>query len=700
MNVKLLAPILGVWDTFMYNVVTWIEKFQWWKKDGGGDEEATESSESPSSLVECYACTQEGVPAFHSTTCDRVHPPEWESTAGSYLVRISEPRSKSNRKRSSTLKGPLGRVLDPWSKGVRRWNSVFLLARGMSLAIDPLFFYALSIGKDGTPCLTMDVVVAASVTLLRTLVDVVHIFYMCLQFRLAYVSKESLVIGCGKLVWDPSAIASHYVSSFEAFWFDALVILPIPQAVLWLVVPKLVREGKIQVTMIILLLVYLFQFLIKTYHITCIMIKGLQKVTGYIFGTIWWALAYNIIAYFMGAHVLGGCWYALAIHRIGSCVAKLCDGGKKCNATMFCGNNSTRPTGIPDGSTCLNINGPYRYGIYKETIPVVSSDSLAVKISYPIYWGMLNLSTLGNVIIPTSYWLEVIFSIIAVLSGMLLFTLLVGNIQLLLRAMSSKRRKMQWRRRILEGWMNRRQFPSHLRKRVRCYEHQRWVAMDEQDEMELIEGLPEGLRRDIKRYLSLDLLKKVPLFQHLDDLILDNICDRVRPLVFFKDEKIITEGDTVQKMVFVVHGQLQSSQTVNKGMVATSMLGPGSFFGDELLSWCLRRPFIDRLPLSSATFLCVKTTEAFGLEAKDLRFITDHFRYNFANEKLKRTARSYSSNWRTWAAVIIQLAWRRYKKRTRDSMIQGMEIHNGNSDALLMRYAAMFMAQRPHDHLE
>lgn len=31
---------------------------------------------------------------------------------------------------------------------------------------------------------------------------------------------------------------------------------------------------------------------------------------------------------------------------------------------------------------------------------------------------------------------------------------------------------------------------------------------------------------------------QVPLFHNLDDLILDNICDRVKPLVFCKDEKV------------------------------------------------------------------------------------------------------------------------------------------------------------------
>jgi cyclic nucleotide gated channel len=109
------------------------------------------------------------------------------------------------------------------------WNRAFLLARGMALAVDPLFFYALSIGRGGAPCLYMDGGLAAVVTVLRTCVDAVHLCHLWLQFRLAYVSRESLVVGCGKLVWDARAIASHYVRSVKGFWFDVFVILPVPQ---------------------------------------------------------------------------------------------------------------------------------------------------------------------------------------------------------------------------------------------------------------------------------------------------------------------------------------------------------------------------------------------------------------------------------------------------------------------------------------
>ncbi|GMN29577.1 hypothetical protein TIFTF001_046355 [Ficus carica] len=79
-------------------------------------------------------------------------------------------------------------------------------------------------------------------------------------------------------------------------------------------------------------------------------------------------------------------------------------------------------------------------------------------------------------------------------------------------------------------------------------------------------------------------------------------------------------------MLFVVRGHLQSSQVLRDGLKSCCMLGPGNFSGDELLSWCLCRPFIERLPPSSSTLVTLKTTEAFGLEAEDVNYVTQHFR--------------------------------------------------------------------------
>jgi cyclic nucleotide gated channel len=92
--------------------------------------------------------------------------------------------------------------------------------------------------------------------------------------------------------------------------------------------------------------------------------------------------------------------------------------------------------------------------------------------------------------------------------------MLLLYIKVFLHAVMAKKRKMQLRCRDMEWWMRRRQLPSRLRQRVRHFERQRWAIMGGEDEMEMIKDLPEGLRRDIKRYLCLDLIKKVKDITH------------------------------------------------------------------------------------------------------------------------------------------------------------------------------------------
>ncbi|RLN18775.1 cyclic nucleotide-gated ion channel 2 [Panicum miliaceum] len=593
-------------------------------EESGGSGRSSASAGHPAG--ECYACTQPGVPAFHSTTCDQVHEPGWDADAGSSLVPVQAqqaPPASAAQHAGAAARWLFGPVLDPRSKRVRRWNRWILLGRAAALAVDPLFFYALSIGRAGQPCLYMDAGLAAAVTALRTCADAAHLAHVLLQFRLAYVSRESLVVGCGKLVWDARAIAAHYARSAKGLWFDLFVILPIPQVIFWLVIPKLIREEQVKLIMTILLLMFIFQFLPKVYHSIHIMRK-MQKVTGYIFGTIWWGFGLNLFAYFIASH--DECKKNNSCDLISlACSKEICFRPSwSSNINGFACDTNVTSSGQQNLSTCLSGNGSFAYGIYLGALPVISSNSLAVKILYPIFWGLMTLSTFGNDLAPTSNGLEVIFSIINVLSGLMLFTLLIGNIQ-------------------------------------------------------------------------------VPLFHGMDDLILDNICDRLRPLVFSSGEKVIREGDPVQRMVFILQGKLRSTQPLTKGVVATCMLGAGNFLGDELLSWCLRRPFVDRLPASSATFECVEAAQAFCLDAPDLRFITEHFRYKFANEKLKHTARYYSSNWRTWAAVNIQLAWRRYRARKVDAtavVAPPPAAGPDDGDRRLRHYAAMFMSLRPHDHLE
>ncbi|XP_019251719.1 PREDICTED: cyclic nucleotide-gated ion channel 4-like isoform X2 [Nicotiana attenuata] len=374
---------------------------------------------------------------------------------------------------------------------------------------------------------------------------------------------------------------------------------------------------------------------------------------------------------------VGACWYLLGIQRAAKCLKEQCRVTNGCGLNMLACQEpiyyGTRNL-VKEKSrliwgetsnarfTCLNNGENFDYGAYKWTVQLFANENRFEKILLPIFWGLMTLSTFGN-LESTTDWLEVIFIIIVLTSGLILVTMFIGNIKVFLHATTSKKQAMQLKMRNIEWWMRRRRLPRELKQRTRNFERQKWAAIRGVDECEMIRNLPEGLRRDIKYHLCLDLVRQVPLFQHMDNLVLENICDRVKSLIFTKGETITKEGDPVQRMLFIVRGHLQSSQLLRDGVKSCCMLGPGNFSGDELLSWCLRRPFVERLPPSSSTLVTLETTEAFGLEADDVKYVTQHFRYTFVKEKVKRSARYYSPGWRTWGAVAIQLAWRRYKHR-------------------------------------
>lgn len=575
-----------------------------------------------------------------------------------------------------------GVLVDLRAKWVQEWNRVFLLACAAGLAVDPLFFYALSI-SDTCMCLFIDGWFAITVTALRCMSDALHVWNMWLQLKMVYSQDRSHPPceedgggrGEGKLHPRCRMGAARYLKSKKGFFFDLFVLLPVPQIVLWVVAPSLIAKGSITTVMTVFLIMFLFQYLPKIYHSVCLL-RRMQNLSGYIFGTVWWGIALNMIAYFVASHAAGACWYLLGIQRASKCLMH------ECRRTNGCG---LRTIGCEEpiyygmamvkererlvwGDNkharfmCINSSDNFDYGAFKWTVPLVTNTNRLEKILFPIFWGLMTLSTFGN-LESTTEWLEVVFNIIVLTSGLLLVTMLIGNIKVFLHATTSKKQGMQLKMRNVERWMKRRHLPQGFRQRVRQYERQRWAAMRGVDECEMVQNLPEGLRRDIKYHLCLDLVRQVPLFQHMDDLVLENICDRVKSLIFPKGETITKEGDPVQRMLFVVRGHLQSSQVLRDGVKSYCMLGPGNFSGDELLSWCLRRPFVERLPPSSSTLITLETAEVFGLEAGDLKYVTQHFRYTFVNEKVKRSARYYSPGWRTWAAVAIQLAWRRYRHR-------------------------------------
>ncbi|KAG5141632.1 hypothetical protein JHK82_017327 [Glycine max] len=387
---------------------------------------------------------------------------------------------------------------------------------------------------------------------------------------------------------------------------------------------------------------------------------------------------YYLIWYMLASHITGSVWYLLAIERNGTCWKDACKEVEGCNTHfLYCGNSNKHRSGY---DTWRNISetvlrsrcfvegdaSEFNYGIFSQAIQsdIVASVEVFPKFCYCLWWGLQNLSTLGQGLLTSTYPGEVMFSIVIAIMGLILFALLIGNMQTYLQSMSVRLEEMRIQRRDSEQWMHHRLLPPELRERVRRYEQYKWLNTRGVDEESLVQSLPKDLRRDIKRHLCLNLVRRVPLFANMDERLLDAICERLKPSLYTEGTYIVREGDPVNEMHFIIRGRLESVTTDGgrSGFFNRGLLKEADFCGEELLTWALDPKSAASLPTSTRTVKAINEVEAFALEAEELKFVASQFRH-IRSRQVQHTFRFYSQQWRTWAAIYIQAAWRRHCRR-------------------------------------
>ncbi|KAG9135219.1 hypothetical protein Leryth_013521 [Lithospermum erythrorhizon] len=295
-------------------------------------------------------------------------------------------------------------ILDPGSEHVLQWNRIFLFFCLVALFVDPLFFYLPSVVNDGnrkSSCMTTDLNLGIVVTCFRTIADIFYILHIFIKFRIAYVSPSSRVFGRGELVMDRKMIARRYLKS--DFFVDLIAALPLPQVVIWFLIPA-IRSSHADHTNNALVLIVLLQYIPRFYLIFPLS-SQIIKATGVVTKTAWAGAAYNLILYMLASHILGASWYLLSIERHATCWKSAC---KKDISPVTCVpkyldcgtlNHDDRMTWANSTllfSTCDPENETFfNYGIFGNAVRnhVLSVDFLD-KYLYCLWWGLQNLRLL------------------------------------------------------------------------------------------------------------------------------------------------------------------------------------------------------------------------------------------------------------------------------------------------------------------
>ncbi|KAJ6359369.1 hypothetical protein OIU76_000991 [Salix suchowensis] len=271
----------------------------------------------------------------------------------------------------------------------------------MAVSLDPMFFYVPVI-DDRKKCLSLDSTMEITASVLRSFTDIFYMLHIIFHFRTGFIAPSSRVFGRGVLVEDTRAIAKRYLSSY--FLIDILSVLPLPQYV-----PRFMR-------------IYPLYKEVTT--------------SGILTETAWVGAAFNLFLYMLASHVIGAFWYLFSIERQTNCWRQACGTQETCRREhLFCdgaggaGNLSFLDNRCPVTTPNETV---FNFGIFLDALQsgvVLSSTGFSDKFFYCFWWGLRNLSSLGQNLKTSTYVWEICFAVFISISGLVLLMFVTGNFQ-------------------------------------------------------------------------------------------------------------------------------------------------------------------------------------------------------------------------------------------------------------------------------
>ncbi|KAL6206449.1 hypothetical protein ACLB2K_023697 [Fragaria x ananassa] len=562
-----------------------------------------------------------------------------------------ESRDPPWRDRDSFLKGKL--------LSVSFWNKMFVIACVIAVSLDPLFFYIPIIDGE-EKCLGVDKELRTIALILRSLTDVTFvvniIYHVCIAINAAYkahkgnkhelewdwefskVSAAEIIpfakLVAGKLAWCPTLTS-------------ILAVFPMPQFLLVFVFFKMRGHGYLERRKILNVFL-LAQYLPRIYQIY-LSSQSLRQTTG-----IWAKALFNFFLYLLASHVLGAFWYFFSIQRETSCWYRACVNNnisdvKGCMSTFYCeGHNTTETNATFINQFCPisvdeNAKAPFDFGIFLDSLKnnITREIHFGTKLSYSFWWGLRNLSNFGTNLVTSTYVWETCFAVFISVIGLLLFLYLIGNVQTFISMETQRweeiRNKIQLKERDILGWMERNDLPDDMKKQIMKNINDKLEENKDADLENIFSILPVYTKKFLKRFLCMKTLKKVPKLERMDEIVLQMMCDNLKPVIYPEDTPLFQIGDPIRSMLLITEGTLfiyrttsndsyVASENAKRGSISSSPsgsnLGKGDFYGaEELIEWVTQDKDFGQLPSSAFSVKCDSKVEGFVLTAKDLKSV-------------------------------------------------------------------------------
>ncbi|CAN6546285.1 unnamed protein product [Malus baccata var. baccata] len=493
------------------------------------------------------------------------------------------------------------------------WKKIFVISCAFGVSVDPLFFYIPFVNKN-MKCFELDKKLKTIALVSRLLTDFMYVIDIILQIWIVILAKRRILVSnplamLGKWAWKSYII------------MDILAILPAPQVLTFILLPKTSGSSSLLAKEFMTTFA-LLQYVPRVFRIYVACKEFNKTPTTETRIWIFFKGGFSLFLYILTSHVLGAFWYFLAMQRESTCWQLACQSDQNgCKrSTFYCNDRLFQNLKTLNDLCPINPSDAkvFDFGIFLDALQsgVVESTDFPRKILHCFWWGLRNLSSLGSNLETSNYAMENLFAVFISLFALVLFIFyLSGTLQQI------------WTHRVTKSSAKRKVLRQMELKKLEIH---RWLS-------ENGIGIPKHL-------------KKVPMFQTLDEKVLKEICQSLQPVMFTEDTYIVKEGKPLDKMLFVTQGIVWSYGSSNNNG-STRCLKKGDFYGEELLNWVSEVSYLTTLPISTRFVKSHTYVEAFVLRAYDLKTIVSKnwlhfFKFTPPSQKQHLAASSLQESWR------------------------------------------------------
>ncbi|XP_045899170.1 potassium voltage-gated channel subfamily H member 4-like, partial [Micropterus dolomieu] len=388
------------------------------------------------------------------------------------------------------------------------------------------FYLAVTVPYNVSFTTTDHTAIDAPLTVITDIVvELLFIADIVLNFCTTYVDKS------GKVVYDPRSICIHYVTT----WFFVDLVAALPIDLLYAVHIPVSSFVHLLKTIRLLHFLRLFQKLERYSQYSALVLILLMSV-------------FTLLAHWMAC-----IWYVIG--RMEMANEKTWHNGwlfklsKQREMPFF---NST--TGGLSG-------GPSMYSSYIAAL----------------YFSLSSLTSVGFGNISANTPAEKIFCICTMFVGALMYTLVFGNVNIIIQRMYSRRSLYDTSMKDLKDFIRLHHLPEQLKNRMLEYFRTTWSVNSGIDVNELLHDFPDELQADIAMHQNRDILQ-LPVFAGASRGCQRSLSLHIKSSFCIPGEYLIRQGDVLHANYYVCSGSLE----VLNDTTVLATLEEGNLFGADL----------------------------------------------------------------------------------------------------------------------